>query len=278
MNAEAFGRLERADAPKGDVLGTARIAGIQAAKRTSDLIPLCHPLSLTRVDLNLSLDARAQTVDISARVEALDRTGVEMEALTAASIAALTVYDMLKAFDRGMQIGPTSLAAKSGGRSDFRKTSEPASRFRMSQEPLSLLEAVELVSGDTAGAVVVFVGTVRNHNAGRVVTKLEYQAYDSMARKELERIGAEIESDLPDVRLSAIHRTGPLSVGDVAVVCAASAPHRDEAFRAARQLIERVKQRLPVWKREHVADGAYWVAWEDARVDPASTSDNAASR
>jgi len=122
MNAEAFERASNRDAPKGDVLGTARVAAIMAAKRTSELIPLCHPLSLTKVDVQLSLDSAARTVVVAVVVECFDRTGVEMEALTAASVAALTVYDMLKAFDRGMEIGPTRLTQKSGGRSgDFQR-------------------------------------------------------------------------------------------------------------------------------------------------------------
>jgi cyclic pyranopterin phosphate synthase len=122
MNAATLGRLLRADAPKGDVLGTARLAGIMAAKRTPDLIPLCHPVKLTRVDVALTTDAVAHAVLVRVTVEAFDRTGVEMEALTAASVAALTVYDMLKAFDRGMQLGPTLLLAKSGGiRGDFQR-------------------------------------------------------------------------------------------------------------------------------------------------------------
>ena len=122
MNAPTFERLLRADAPKGDVLGTARLAGIMAAKRTSELIPLCHPLKLTRVDVSLDTDAAEHAVLVRVTVEAFDRTGVEMEALTAASVAALTVYDMLKAFDRGMSIGPTRLLEKSGGiRGDFKR-------------------------------------------------------------------------------------------------------------------------------------------------------------
>jgi cyclic pyranopterin phosphate synthase len=122
MSEEALLKLERAQAPKGDVLGTARIAGIQAAKRTWELIPLCHPLALTRADVTFELDHERRAVRVCASVEAVDRTGVEMEALTAASIAALTIYDMLKAFDRGMEIGPTRLLEKSGGRSgDFRR-------------------------------------------------------------------------------------------------------------------------------------------------------------
>ena len=122
MNAEAFERASNHDAPKGDVLGTARVAAIMAAKRTAELIPLCHPLSLTKVDVQLSLDAAACAIDVAVVVECFDRTGVEMEALTAASVAALTVYDMLKAFDRAMEIGPTRLTQKSGGRSgDYRR-------------------------------------------------------------------------------------------------------------------------------------------------------------
>jgi len=122
MNAEAFERASNHSAPKGDVLGTARVAAIMAAKRTAELIPLCHPLSLTKVDVQLSLDVTERAVAVAVVVECFDRTGVEMEALTAASVAALTVYDMLKAFDRSMAIGPTRLTQKSGGRSgDFQR-------------------------------------------------------------------------------------------------------------------------------------------------------------
>ena len=120
MSADAFARVKTATVPKGDVLGTARLAGIMAAKRTAELIPLCHPLALTKLDLALELDDAASAIAVRATVEAFDRTGVEMEALTAVSVAALTVYDMLKGIDRAMEIGPTRLVSKSGGRSgDF---------------------------------------------------------------------------------------------------------------------------------------------------------------
>jgi cyclic pyranopterin monophosphate synthase len=120
MSADAFARVKTATVPKGDVLGTARLAGIMAAKRTAELIPLCHPLALTKLELALELDDAASVVSVRATVEAYDRTGVEMEALTAVSVAALTVYDMLKGIDRAMEIGPTRLVTKSGGRSgDF---------------------------------------------------------------------------------------------------------------------------------------------------------------
>ncbi len=104
------------DAAKGDVLGTARLAGIMAAKRTADLIPLCHPLPITSVVVDLSADGD-RAVQVSATVRTTGRTGVEMEALTAVSVAALTVYDMCKAIDRGMQIDALRVVHKDGGRS-----------------------------------------------------------------------------------------------------------------------------------------------------------------
>lgn len=102
---------------KGDVLSVARLAGIMGAKRTPDLIPLCHPLSLSSVKVELSLDEAASAVDIKATCKLVGRTGVEMEALTAVSVAALTVYDMCKAVDKGMRITDIRLLHKSGGKS-----------------------------------------------------------------------------------------------------------------------------------------------------------------
>jgi len=106
------------DAPKGDVLATARIAGIMAAKRTSDLIPMCHPLSLTHASVELTAEESPRTgIRITATAETDGKTGVEMEALTAASVAALTIYDMCKAVDRGMVVEGVMLLAKEGGKS-----------------------------------------------------------------------------------------------------------------------------------------------------------------
>ena len=105
------------DAPKGDVLGVARIAGIQAAKRTADLIPLCHPLPLTFVGVEGSVDADAGAITLTAEARTTGQTGVEMEAMTAASVAALTVYDMVKGLERGAEIADVVLLEKSGGRS-----------------------------------------------------------------------------------------------------------------------------------------------------------------
>jgi molybdopterin synthase catalytic subunit len=128
---------------------------------------------------------------------------------------------------------------------------------------LSVDEVVARVSHPGAGAVDVFVGRVRDENDGRAVTLLEYEAYLPMALREMQRIGAELERD--GVRLAACHRVGALRVGELAVVCAASAPHRAEAFAACRALIDAIKHRVPIWKREHGPEGAYWVGWRDAR-------------
>ncbi len=122
MSETAFERLASATAGKGDVLATARLAGIMAAKKTQDLIPLCHAIAITHAQVELVLEPAAHRVRAEATVESFDRTGVEMEAMVAASIAALTIYDMLKSYDRGMEVGPTRLLAKSGGRSgDFQR-------------------------------------------------------------------------------------------------------------------------------------------------------------
>ncbi len=120
MQPQTLALIGAGKAAKGDVLATARIAGIMAAKRCAELIPLCHPLPISAVAVELDLNAADAAVDITASVRTTGRTGVEMEALTAVSIAALTVYDMLKAVDRGMRIENIRVIAKSGGKSgDF---------------------------------------------------------------------------------------------------------------------------------------------------------------
>ena len=117
MLADTYAMVKAGTAKKGDVLGIARIAGIQAAKRTSDLIPLCHPIPLTRVAVDFELDDATHSVVCSVTAESVGRTGVEMEALTATSAALLTIYDMCKAVDRGMIIGEIRLLEKMGGKS-----------------------------------------------------------------------------------------------------------------------------------------------------------------
>jgi cyclic pyranopterin phosphate synthase len=117
MNPATAAAVVGGDASKGDVLGTARIAGIQAAKRTGELIPLCHPVGLDHVDVRAEVDAEAGTVTVTAEARVTARTGVEMEAMTAAAVAALTVYDMVKGLERGVTVEDVALLEKSGGRS-----------------------------------------------------------------------------------------------------------------------------------------------------------------
>lgn len=117
MSPATAAAVAAGDAPKGDVIGTARIAGIQAAKRTGELIPLCHPIGLDGVDVIAELDVEAGTLTLTATARVTARTGVEMEAMTAAAVAALTVYDMVKGIERGVVIESVALLEKSGGRS-----------------------------------------------------------------------------------------------------------------------------------------------------------------
>jgi cyclic pyranopterin phosphate synthase len=117
MAPKTLALVRKANAKKGDVLGAARIAGIQAAKRTHELIPLCHPLAISQIEVELIPDAKLPGIVARARVKVAGKTGVEMEALTAVSVACLTIYDMVKAVERGMRIEGIRLLEKSGGRS-----------------------------------------------------------------------------------------------------------------------------------------------------------------
>ena len=117
MRPETLQKIKHGTASKGDVLGIARVAAIQGAKRTSDLIPLCHPIALTRVNIEFKMLDDESAVECTARAESVGRTGVEMEALTAISVALLTIYDMCKAVDRGMRIEGVRLMEKRGGKS-----------------------------------------------------------------------------------------------------------------------------------------------------------------
>ena len=119
MTPETFGRIMDRNVKKGNVLETARIAGIMAAKRTAELIPMCHPINITHVGVDFFPDAEKHAFEIEAIVKIFDRTGVEMEALTAVSVAALTIYDMCKSYDRAMKISDIRLVEKSGGKSGF---------------------------------------------------------------------------------------------------------------------------------------------------------------
>jgi cyclic pyranopterin phosphate synthase len=121
MRPETAAAVARGDAPKGDLVAVARVAGIQAAKRTADLIPLCHPLALTHVDVAVEVVAREGRVAIEAEARTVAQTGVEMEALSACAVAALTVYDMVKGLERGVRIADLRLVEKTGGKEDWRE-------------------------------------------------------------------------------------------------------------------------------------------------------------
>jgi MoaE-MoaD fusion protein len=130
---------------------------------------------------------------------------------------------------------------------------------RLLAEPLSLDRVVAAVSGAGMGGVVTFTGAVRRHSRGVTVERLEYEAYAPMALREMTRLCEEIEAEIAGTRLAIEHRVGTLAIGDLAVVIAAAAPHRAEAFTACRAMIDRLKDRVPIWKKEIGTDGAEWV-------------------
>lgn len=130
---------------------------------------------------------------------------------------------------------------------------------RVLAEPLSLDRCLAAVASAEAGGVVTFTGMVRRHSRGHTVDHLEYEAYGEMAQKEMSRLIAEIEAEVPGSRLAVEHRVGRLEIGEVAVVIAAAAPHRAEAFTACRAMIDRLKERVPIWKKEVSVDGEEWV-------------------
>lgn len=131
--------------------------------------------------------------------------------------------------------------------------------FRLQDTPLSLQEVVDAVSAPSQGGLVTFSGAVRDHSKGKRVTRLDYEAYGPMAQKKLAQIGAEAGEKWPGTQVAVLHRLGTLVPGDLAVVIAASAPHRKEAFRACEYVIDRLKEDVPIWKKEYAEDGEIWV-------------------
>lgn len=133
-------------------------------------------------------------------------------------------------------------------------------RIGLSTAPLSVDAAIASVRHASAGGIAVFLGVVRDHAEGRAVTRLDYEAHATLAARELAAVASEVLAAQAEVRVHAVHRVGQLEIGELAVVVAASAPHRAEAFDACRALIERIKERVPIWKKEWGADGsADWV-------------------
>ena len=131
--------------------------------------------------------------------------------------------------------------------------------FRLQNTPLSLQEVVDAVQGSERGGLVTFSGAVRDHTKGKRVTRLEYEAYGPMAQKKLAQIGDEAREKWPGTQVAVLHRLGTLVPGELAVVIAVSAPHRKEAFRACEFVIDRLKEDVPIWKKEFAEDGEVWV-------------------
>jgi molybdopterin synthase catalytic subunit len=134
-----------------------------------------------------------------------------------------------------------------------------AGLYRVTDEPLSLDEVVRAVGGESQGGVVTFTGVVRRHSRGKTIVRLEYEAYRPMAERKLAEIGDTITREIPGAQVAIVHRVGKLAVGDAAVVIAASAPHRAQAFDACRAAIDRLKESVPIWKKEIAEDGEEWV-------------------
>ena len=137
--------------------------------------------------------------------------------------------------------------------------SGPARRCTISDAPLVAAEVVERVAAEDTGGIVTFVGTVRNQARGHAIEYLEYEAYPEMAEREMENIAEEAATRWPGTRLAIAHRVGHLEIGDAAVIIAACAPHRGEAFAACQFAIDTLKVTVPIWKKEVAVDGAYWV-------------------
>ena len=135
-----------------------------------------------------------------------------------------------------------------------------AKYINISERPLVIQEVIELVEDPSAGAIDVFVGTVRNNTAARSVHRLEFESYDSMAIKEMNKIAERAKEKWPVIKMAIHHRKGILEIGEIAVIIAVSTPHRKDAFEACQFAIDTLKQTVPIWKKEVFEDGEHWVA------------------
>ena len=136
--------------------------------------------------------------------------------------------------------------------------------FEVTTEPLDARRAESAVTHARAGAICTFTGIVRDTSRGRTVTHLEYEAFDEMATTQMRKIADEIADRWPEARVAMAHRTGRLEIGDASVVVSVSAPHRAEAIAACKWGIDRLKESVPIWKKEHAADGTYWIEGDEA--------------
>ncbi len=132
--------------------------------------------------------------------------------------------------------------------------------IKLTNTVINVNEVIEFTRSDHAGAIDVFIGTVRNKTANKTVTKLDFEAYEPMAVKELEKIADEAKSRWPIIELAIVHRLGVLNLGDIPVIIAVSTPHRKDAFEACRFIIDTLKRTVPIWKKEIFEDGEVWVA------------------
>jgi len=137
--------------------------------------------------------------------------------------------------------------------------------FRVTNKPLVLQELIEFVTDPEAGAITTFIGTTRNHNEGRKVIALDYEAYPGMAEKELMRLGEEAKKKWPICRMAVVHRIGPVQITEPSVMIAVSAGHREAAFAACRFAIEEIKRTVPIWKKEVYEGGEIWIGTQSGQ-------------
>ncbi len=187
--------------------------------------------------------------DVGAAWRELERRHPELSALR--PVVKLAVNEEFAAADRALADGDViALIPPVAGGSGL---------FRVTDEALSLDEVVRAVTTEEHGGVVTFTGVVRRQSRGKRIVRLEYEAYRPMAERKLAEIGAQLAAAQPGVRVAIVHRVGKLAVGDVAVVIAASAPHRAAAFDACRAAIDRLKESVPIWKKEIAENGEEWI-------------------
>ncbi|WP_044893203.1 molybdenum cofactor biosynthesis protein MoaE [Bacillus alveayuensis] len=139
--------------------------------------------------------------------------------------------------------------------------------FAIVKEPIDVTSVIKAVTNRNAGAIVTFIGTVRELTKGKKTLYLQYEAYESMAKKKLEQIGSEIISRFPEAKVAIVHRIGRLEISDVAVAIAVSTPHRADAYEANRYAIERIKEMVPIWKKEHWEDGETWIGNQQGTIE-----------
>jgi len=202
-------------------------------------------------DLDVALDAGATVGDLRARLA--ERHDLFARARLLAAVNHETVDDAAALSD-GDEVA--FLPPVSGGAPE---PAPGAARCTLHETPLDPRAVEARVVGEDAGGVVTFVGAVRDHSRGHAIRHLEYEAYPGMAEREMEKICDEAARRWPDARVAIAHRVGHLAIGDLAVVVAAAAPHRAEAFEACRFAIDTLKETVPIWKKEFTTSGEYWV-------------------